>query len=424
MRLPVHVAVVGLLAIGGAAVSSGAHAQSPFGPPPPPATQPSAVRGVYDPAQYVTSPATIVPAPAKPPAIGAAGDSTAPVSLANAKPLEGGEIVARINGQIVLASDVMWQVNKLLDANRDRIPPDEVDKARQFLLRQQVLGLVDTKLLYADFRRKVPAENIPTIEKNLETPFEEMEVPRLMKMLDVEDRKELTGTLQKLGASLPEMQRQFNERTIAGEWLRQLAPKPKEVSYDQLVAYYKEHEAGGKYDQPAQARWEELMVRFDRFRGDRAAAWRAIAEMGNQVWQRVAANPGLRGAVFTELAKEKSHGFSAQQGGAQDWTTKGALRHQKIDDALFSLEVGQLSDILETDQGFHIVRVLERKDAGRIPFTESQAQIRKELERGRKQELIEAELVRLRKEGRVWTIFDGDLSGARVAEMLDRPQRR
>ena len=417
MRLPLYVAVWSLVACIGAT----GHAQSPFSPPPPPAMQSSAVRGVYDPAQYVNSPATIVPA--KSPAVEPT-EPASPVSTSHAQPLEGGEIVARIDGQIVLASDVMWQVNKLLEANRDRIPPDQVESAREFLLRQQVLGLVDTKLLYADFRRKVPAENLPSIEKNLETPFEEMELPRLMKMLEVEDRRELTGALQNLGTSLPDMQRQFNERTIASEWLRQLAPKPKDVTYDELVAYYKEHEEQGEYDQPAQARWEELMVRFDRFGGNRAAAWKAIAELGNLVWQRVAANPGLRGAVFTELAPQKSHGLTAKQGGAHDWTTKGALRHEKIDAALFSLEVGQLSDIIETDQGYHIVRVLERKDAGRIPFTEAQADIRKQLQNGRKQELIKGEMVRLRKESSVWTIFDGDIPGARLAELFDGPRRR
>ena len=115
---------------------------------------------------------------------------------------------------------------------------------------------------------------------------------------------------------------------------------------------------------------------------------------------------------------------AASKGGQHAWTTKGALRHQKIDEALFTLDVGQLSDIIETDQGFHIVRVLERKDEGRIPFTEAQAKIRKEIESQRKQELIQAEMVKLRKDSRVWTIFDGDLKGARVAEMLDRPKRR
>lgn len=411
-----------LLGVCGAFVST-TQAQSVFNPPPTPTARPSAVRGVYNPAQHVTSPATIVPTPVRPPLGITGAESDSSKSVGNAQPLEGGKIVARIDGQIVLASDVLWQVNKILQANIDRIPPAERDHVRQQLLRQQMMGLIDTKLLYADFRRKVPAENIPTVEKNLVTPFEEREIPRLMKMLEVESRSELVAELKKLGTSLPDMQRQFNERTIAGEWLRQLAPKPNEITYDELVAYYRQHAEEGEYDNSAQAKWEELVVRFDRHGGDRAAAWRAIAEMGNQVWQRAAANPDLRGAVFTQLAKQKSHGFTAKQGGAHDWTTKGALRNQKIDEALFSLEVGQMSNIIEFDQAFYIVRVLDRKEAGRTPFTETQTAIRKKLENKQKQELIKAELVRLRKNSRVWTVFDGDISGPRLAELLDRPKK-
>jgi hypothetical protein len=389
-----------------------------------PTARPTGVSPVYAPPEHVNSLATIVPAPTTPPPGDLSAPSNARSSIENAQLLEGGEIIARVDGQIVLAGDVMWQVNKIIESNLDRIPPAERDNVRRMLLRQQTMGLIDTKLLYADFRRKVPAENIPSVEKNLAQPFEEREIPRLVKMLEVKDQRELSEELQKMGTSLPEMQSQFNERTIAGEWLRQLAPKPEEVTYDELVANYQEHVEQGKYDHPAQAKWEELTVRIDRFGGDRAAAWRAIAEMGNQVWKRVAANPDLRGAVFAELAKEKSHGFTAKQGGAHDWTTKDALRNLKVDEALFSLELGQLSNIIEFEGAFYLVRVLERKEAGRTPFTEAQAEIRKTLEGERKQGLVEEELVKLRKQSRVWTIFDGDLPGPRLAELLDRPKKR
>lgn len=340
----------------------------------------------------------------------------------NAQPLEGGEIIARVDGQIVLASDVLWQVNKIVEANRDRIPPQEIDNVRKMLLRQQLMGLIDTKLLYADFRRTVPAENIPNVEENLAKPFEEHEVPRLIKVLEVNDRRELAAALTELGTSISDLQRQFGERTIAGEWLRQRAPNPKPATHDEMLEYYQEHKKD--YDYPSQARWEELMIRFDRHQGNRAAAWQDIAKLGNTLWQRVVANPNLRGPVFSKMSKEHSHGFTAKKGGVHDWTTKGALRNKAVDQALFSLEVGQLSNIIETEQGFHIVRVLERKEAGRTPFTEAQAEIRKQLESGRKEKLVRAELAKLRKQSRVWTVFDGDLPGPRLAELLDQPQRR
>ena len=144
----------------------------------------------------------------------------------------------------MLASDVLWQVEKLIDANRARIPPDQLEIAKRSLLRQQVNGMIDTKILYANFRRKVPTENIPQIEENLREPFEESEVPRLLKILELKDRNDLALMLKNSGTSLEDLQRQFTERTIASEWLRQMLPKPKEATHEEMLAYYNEHITG------------------------------------------------------------------------------------------------------------------------------------------------------------------------------------
>jgi hypothetical protein len=400
-----------------------AQVESPFAPPP----APSAVRGVQNLNSTVTTPANITsPAVISPPPASAEpviDYSVTPTPTAGeAQPLEGGEILARIDGEIVLASDVLWQVNLLIDANRDRIPPDQLEDAQRALLRQQVVGLIDTKVLYADFRRKVPPENIPKVEENLSEPFEEMEIPRLCKMFKVEDKQQLETELTKLGGSLSDLKRQFIERTIAGEWLRNMAPKPKPVTYEELIAYYKGHLE--EFDFPAQAKWEELFVQTARMNGDRTAAWRAITEMGNEVWQKVEQNPALRGPVFEEIARAKSHGLTASAGGLHDWTTRGALRSTEIDKALFSLEVGQMSEVIETEMGFHIVRVLERKDAGRTPFTEAQTKITKILEAAGKKDLVAVELNKLRENSRIWTVFDGEFRGSEIMARQSGPPQK
>jgi hypothetical protein len=330
----------------------------------------------------------------------------------NAQPLEGGEIVAKIDGEIVLASDVLWQVQMVLDANRDRIPPDQIEDAKRALLRQHVIGLIDTKVLYADFKRKVPRENLPKIEENLTAPFEESEIPRLSEALQVNDRQELEQFLRNYGTSLTDAKRQFVERTIAGEWLRQMAPKSKPITHQELLAYYQEHAA--EYDFPAQVKWEELFIQFSRMNGDRTAAWQAIAEMGNEVWQQVEQNPNVRGPVFTDIARAKSHGITAGNGGFRDWTTRGALSSADIDSSLFSLEIGQMSGIIESELGFHIVRVLDRHEAGRTPFTEAQAEITKIIQEQQKKETIAAELKKLRDNSRIWTVFDGEFRGSEM----------
>ena len=85
-----------------------------------------------------------------------------------------------------------------------------------------------------------------------------------------------------------------------------------------------------------------------------------------------------------------------------------------------------MSDGIESEQGFHIVRVLERKEAGRTPFTEAQAKIRETLEaRAESDAARRASWTKLRKAARVWTIFDGELSGAAAgAKLLDEQKRQ
>ena len=238
-----------------------------------------------------------------------------------------------------------------------------------------------------------------------------------MKQLEVKTPLELERELTRLGSSMSDVRQAFNEKAIASEWLRTKVKVSEEVSPDEMLQYYQDHLS--EYEEPTQVRWEELMVCKSRFSSP-AAAYAEIANMGNEVWQRAAAQSGFRGPAFVEVAKAKSHGYLAQEkGGQHDWTTRGALRFQVVDDALFTLKVGQMSDILITDDAFHIVRVLERKEAGRKPFTDVQADIRDALKEERFNLAVETYLGQLRKNARVWTAFTGNIA----AEELMRASR-
>jgi len=67
------------------------------------------------------------------------------------------------------------------------------------------------------------------------------------------------------------------------------------------------------------------------------------------------------GEDFATVAGEVSeHEASRQQGGEQDWTPRGILE-PALDEALFSLEVGQVSDIITGESAIFIVQVEERQ---------------------------------------------------------------
>jgi hypothetical protein len=329
-----------------------------------------------------------------------------PIVTADTASIDGCQMIARIDNQIVLACEVLWKVNHMIEVNRDRIPPDQVGEARKELLKRELAKLVDTKLIYEEFRRNVPPENLPRVDESLLEPFQEKEMPELMKQLSVETQAELEKELARLGSSLADAKRAFNERAIAGSWVQSKVKINEEVSPDEMLEYYQAHLA--EYEYPAQARWEELKVLKSRF-ADPREAWAAIAYMGREVWQRNEAQP-VRGPAFAEVAKAKSDGYTAKDGGLFDWTSKGSLRAAAIDHALFTLLVGQMSPILESEDGFHIVRVLERKEAGREPFTEVQGKIREKLKQERFQAAVEQYLSKLRRDARIWTAFTGNVS--------------
>jgi hypothetical protein len=335
-----------------------------------------------------------------------------PLWHADSASLDGCQIIARIDSQIVLACEVLWQVN--LDIERrlaqlppeTRVPPEQLEEFRREAMRHQVALLVNRKLVFDQFRRAVPPEKMSEIEEKLLEPFHEQEMPRLMEQLKVENQQELERELIRLGSSLADVRRSFNEQFIFIEWIRTKVQINEEVSPDELLQYYQEHLAD--YEYPARARWEELMVRKDRFASSREA-YAEIARLGNEVWQRGRAQ-GLRGPAFAEIAKSNSDGFTAKDGGIQDWTSKGALKATAIDQALFSLQLGQMSPILESDEGFHIVRVLERKEAGREPFSDVQGKIRDKLKEQRFRAEVEKYLASLRRDARIWTAFTGTIS--------------
>jgi len=160
------------------------------------------------------------------------------------------------------------------------------------------------------------------------------------------------------------------------------------------MAYYRQHQ--DEFTTPARARWEELMVGFSKH-PSKSAAGEAIARLGNRV---------CAGEPFAEVARNGSDGITASDGGQWKWTTKGALVCEALDRALFELPVGRLSPLLESETGFHIIRVIEREDAQVAPFLEAQVEIKKKMSEERRQKQIREYLAKLQARTPVWTVFD------------------
>jgi len=181
--------------------------------------------------------------------------------------------------------------------------------------------------------------------------------------------------------------------------VQQAVVGPIELSEDELRAYFEEHKAD--YSTEEQIEASHILV--------------ATAEEAQAILDELA-----RGADFAELARTRSTDTgSAAQGGALGWFGRGVMAPE-FEEAAFALEVGETSGIVQTDFGFHIIRVTDRRAASEPEFEEVADRVRADAERAIARERFDAWLKAAREEATV-VISDPILEAMYLKDLdLDR----
>ncbi len=118
----------------------------------------------------------------------------------------------------------------------------------------------------------------------------------------------------------------------------------------EIERYYREHKT--EFERPAHARIRYIVI-------DRTPTAQDTADALARA-QRIRAELAAPGAKFEEIAKRESvDSISGQQGGSLGKVTKGRTA-PAFETALFSLPVGQLSQPVQTQFGYHIIQVQKR----------------------------------------------------------------
>jgi hypothetical protein len=304
-------------------------------------------------------------------------------------------VVARVGPEVVLEADLLTpKAIEWLEKVSPGMPPEQVRELRLQICQQVLPQHVETLMVYVDACREIPADKLPEIRKNVDRAFDEQQLPRMMKEANSPNSLEYEKSLRARGTSLDRMRKMFFERGLAQEWLRKNVKPDEEIPHAELIAWYQNHLS--EYDYPAKARFEAVTVKMGLKRS-RREAWEMLASMGNEI---------LGGRSLADVARARSEGPTASSGGAFDWTGKGSLASARVDEAIFSLPVGELSTIIEDGEQLHIVRVIERQEAGRTPFTDAQVGIRETLITERRKQAADEYLAKLRQRTPVWTVFD------------------
>lgn len=179
--------------------------------------------------------------------------------------------------------------------------------------------------------------------------------------------EQFAGYLEAGGGSmevfLKESRRSVHEQMVA-DAVRGAVIPPAELSLDEVATFFEENQSN--YEQEEQVRAMHILLETEE------DAQAVLVELEG-------------GADFAELARERSTGPTAPSGGDLGWFSRGQMV-EPFEEVAFALEEREVSGIVETEFGFHVIQVTGHREAVRPTLEEIIEQVRTDAVNARAEE--------------------------------------
>ncbi len=233
----------------------------------------------------------------------------------------------------------------------------------------QVLAKVgDKKITVADFERFIssyPPEKQKFLRESLQN--REILLKRLTQVIALSDLARKKG-LDK-DERIREQIGYYTDEILAQELLRRELSNVA-VTDEDMESYYKANM--DTFKQPEMVRARHILIKVDKSASEEEKA--KAKEKAEGILKRIKA-----GEDFAKLAKEYSDDpGSKANGGELGFFARGRMV-EPFEEAAFALKPGEVSGVIQTDFGFHIIKVEEKKAAGVEPFEEAKEKVRSQL---------------------------------------------
>ena len=173
-----------------------------------------------------------------------------------------------------------------------------------------------------------------------------------------------------------------------------------QLTADDLRTYYDKNR--DQYRVPEQVKVSHIWIKMPLPGADGKIDDKAVAEAQHRADDLLKQLKG--GAKFEDVAKKYSEDpGSSNVGGSLGWIGKGQMTAE-FEKAAFSLPKGQISDVVKTLDGFHIIRVDDKQDAHVKPLDEVKAQIEPILKHQKAQDLAQKKAEALLKDAKAQTL--------------------
>ncbi len=172
--------------------------------------------------------------------------------------------------------------------------------------------------------------------------------------LDAESESVTQAVRKDPGSTLVEKRDELRRGKLLSDVSARIAPPTD----DQIQAYYRENPDDFRTEE--QVHVKQILVR------DEATARQILGELKT-------------GAQFEALSQKYSKAPNAERGGEIGFVSRGQLP-KIFEETIFQLKPGQVSDVVQTDESFHIFKVEARDPAGTMPLAQAHDLIRVKLE--------------------------------------------
>jgi peptidyl-prolyl cis-trans isomerase C len=304
--------------------------------------------------------------------------SIAFLALASEKqPSEG--TIAVVNGLAITQEDFDKEMSRvqrqLLNMGK------HLNESQMPDIKKEVLeNLIDFELLYQETQQKGIKIDEATINEQVMT---------LKKRFPSE--AEFKSALTKANLSEVAIKNQIARGLAIEQLIGTYMTEKATVSGEEIKAFYENHPS--LFKQPEQVRASHILIKVDpqADEGKRAEAQKKIKEIQQKL---------KKGEDFTTLAKALSEGPSKAKGGDLGYFSRGRMV-KSFEEAAFALKPNEVSDIVETKFGYHLIKVIEKKPETTIAFEDAKDKLGQYLKQQRVQKEVNIYVHKLKEKAKV-----------------------
>ncbi len=302
-------------------------------------------------APALEKPGTAAPEPAKKPA-----EAKKPVEGANARTVE--EIIARVNNEIITRSELdKARIAAEEDARQEcqgKCTPEQLRTDIEDRQKNTLRDLIDQSLLVQ--RGKDMGLNVePDVIKKLD---------QLRQQNKIDSMEDLEKAVTAQGSNWEDFKNNMRNGILTQRVISSEVGSHITIGKDQVEKYYNEHKK--EFIRPEQVALREIEVSTEGKKDEELPELKKKAE--------IALKRVKDGEDFGEIAKRFSDSSTAKQGGFLGVYKRGELS-KALEDIVFKMKKNDLTDVMDTKQGYLVLQVLERYEEGEQPLAKVENEI-------------------------------------------------